>query len=84
MEHVLSLYSYTAKTTPRRHAIIDEYAEEIDRVYDAVEESTQSGIPPPSHWDVDGVKSFVRAIVDRVLVQKVKDEEDLFENGCDR
>ncbi|TFK38857.1 hypothetical protein BDQ12DRAFT_629926 [Crucibulum laeve] len=76
-------FHYTAKSTARRQAIINDYHDEIEALYASVEESTQSNIPPPREWDIISTTNFVRAIVDKVLVHKVQDEDDIFEHGCD-
>ncbi|KAH9934343.1 uncharacterized protein B0H18DRAFT_870080 [Fomitopsis serialis] len=76
-------FTYTAKSTARRRAIIDDYADDIDTLYDNLEKTTQSGIPPPSHWDVLTTLEFVRAVVNEVLVHNVEDNDDIFQYGCD-
>ncbi|KAH9841046.1 uncharacterized protein C8Q71DRAFT_890574 [Rhodofomes roseus] len=76
-------FTYTAKSTARRQAAIDDYAEEIDAAYDRVEESTQSSIPPPSQWDRPTTLDFVRAVINKVLVHNVDDNDDIFQHGCD-
>ncbi|TFY68318.1 hypothetical protein EVJ58_g1099, partial [Rhodofomes roseus] len=76
-------FTYTAKSTARRQAVIDDYAEEIDAAYDRVEESTQSSIPPPSQWDRPTTLDFVRAVINKVLVHNVDDNDDIFQHGCD-
>lgn len=76
-------FTYTAKSTARRQAVIADYEDEINAVYDKVEESTQSNIPPPAQWDVVSTTDFVRAVVNKVLRQTVNDDDDLFEHGCD-
>lgn len=77
-------FQYTAKSTARRQAIINNYAEEIITLYDVVADSTQSNIPPPIEWDLIATLDFVRSVVNRVLYQGVKDSEDIFQHGCDR
>ena len=77
-------FTYTAKNTPRRHFVIDEYKDEIDALYDAVEESTQVDLVPPSMWTVDTAIDYVRAVVSRVIERDIGDLDDLFQNGCDR
>ena len=77
-------FTYTAKNTPRRHFVIDEYKDEIDALYDAVEESTQADLVPPSVWTVDTTTDYVRAVVSRVVERELRDLDDLFQNGCDR
>lgn len=77
-------FQYTAKSTARRQAIINDYSEEIKSLYDAVADSAQSGIPPPAQWDFVSTLDFVRLVVNRVLLHKVTDNEDIFQHGCDR
>ena len=77
-------FTYTAKGTVRRQAVLDEYAEEINSLYSKVEESTQASITPPIHWDLVTTLEFVRKVVQKVIVRGVEDDDDLFEHGCDR
>ncbi|CCL99493.1 uncharacterized protein FIBRA_01511 [Fibroporia radiculosa] len=76
-------FEHTAKSTIRRAAVIAKYDDEINAAYDRVEESSQSNIPAPVNWDTDNARSFVRAVVHKVLNHKVKDEDDVFNHGCD-
>ncbi|KAJ3847468.1 hypothetical protein EV368DRAFT_51127 [Lentinula lateritia] len=76
-------FTYTAKNTARRQLILDQYEEEIEAVYKAVEETTQSDIPAPVEWNLLSTKSFVRNIVTQVLSHTVKDGDDIFQYGCD-
>ncbi|KAF8825493.1 hypothetical protein HHX47_DHR6000281 [Lentinula edodes] len=66
-----------------RQAILNQYEEEIEAVYKAVEETTQSDIPAPVEWNPLSTKSFVRNIVTQVLSHTVKDGDDIFQYGCD-
>jgi hypothetical protein len=77
-------FTYTAKGTPRRHAIIEHYALEINALYATIEKSTQADIPPPLSWELDETTDFVRAVVNRVLDSPVENSQDLFQYGCDR
>lgn len=78
-------FSYTAKNTPRRQAIISEYEEEINAIYTAVEESTQADeVAPPSTWDVLSTLEFIRTVVGRVVKASLEDADDMFQKGCDR
>jgi hypothetical protein len=77
-------FTYTAKNTPRRQAIINEYEPEIEAAYQAVRESSQTDVPSPEKWDEISVLHFVRAIVQRVMGKGVEDDVNLFEHGCDR
>ncbi|KAK0461852.1 uncharacterized protein EV420DRAFT_1665230 [Desarmillaria tabescens] len=77
-------FTYTAKNTARRQAILDDYSEEITAVYKTVEESTQANIPPPLEWDDISTKEFVRTVVFQVLSHSISEDDDLFQHGCDR
>lgn len=76
-------FTYTAKNTARRPAVINEYAEEIEALYAAADETTQADLTPPSSWSYEPAKEFVRAVVNRVLEHEVSDYDDLFQHGCD-
>ena len=77
-------FTHTAKGTARRHAVIAEYAPEIDALYANVAESTQADLPPPQQWTLEETSAFVRAVVNNVLERHVEDSQDLFQHGCDR
>ena len=74
----------TAKGTPRRQAILDEYAPEIKALYSSVEQSTQSHLPAPRTWNAEETNQFVRAVVTNVIGQSLAGTQDLFKHGCDR
>ncbi|EGN93439.1 hypothetical protein SERLA73DRAFT_172085 [Serpula lacrymans var. lacrymans S7.3] len=76
-------FTYTAKNTARRQAILDDYEEEINAVYDAVEESTQATIAPPAQWDLASTTEFIRGVMSSVLSRNVSDYDDVFQHGCD-
>ncbi|KAF7349949.1 Acetyl-CoA synthetase-like protein [Mycena venus] len=76
-------FTYTAKMTVRRGAVIAEYEEEIDILYNTVDESTTLNIPPLVNWRADSVRNFVRAAILSVLNVRVGDEDDIFQHGCD-
>ncbi|EIW80018.1 acetyl-CoA synthetase-like protein [Coniophora puteana RWD-64-598 SS2] len=79
-------FTYTAKGTVRRQAVIHAYSDEIDAAYAAAEklESVQSGgFAVPEVWTADAALAFVRAVVWRVVGREVGDGVDLFQVGCD-
>ena len=77
-------FTYTAKGTPRRPAIINEYQPEIEALYATVDETTQAHLPPPRSWNPTQTIDFVRSVVHEVMKRQVADEDDLFQRGCDR
>ncbi|KAH8114663.1 acetyl-CoA synthetase-like protein [Phellopilus nigrolimitatus] len=76
-------FAYTAKNTARRQAIIQNYELEIDTLYYAVQETTQSDIPLPSSWTLPHALDFVRKIVMKVMKHSIGDDADFFRFGCD-
>lgn len=77
-------FTYTAKNTVRRQAVIADYDDEIDALYAAVQETTQPHISAPTTWTLSNTLMFIRVIVTEVLKREIPDDEDLFESGCDR
>ena len=80
-------FLYTSKGTTRRQVCIAEYDAEIRAAYDAVAESSQSHIEPPTIWDMEGTTDFVRDVVIHVMGDtggKVNDDAELFQVGLDR
>ncbi|KAI0091717.1 hypothetical protein BDY19DRAFT_904330 [Irpex rosettiformis] len=76
-------FAYTAKNTPRRQSIIDDYDSEIDALYSEVEQTAQADVKPPSIWDLAHVTPFVREVIQSVLTRTVEDTDDIFVKGCD-
>lgn len=77
-------FTYTGKGTPRRPAIIDAYAPEIEALYATVDKTTQSTTTPPDSWTAEKSLRYVREIVKKVMARLVGDEQDIFQYGCDR
>lgn len=76
--------AYTLKMTARRPQVISDYEPEIDALYDAVKETTTASTELPPSWSPEDAVSFIRSVVGNVMKRKVVDEDDLFQNGCDR
>ncbi|THH15905.1 hypothetical protein EW146_g4648 [Bondarzewia mesenterica] len=76
-------FEYTPKGTPRRHVVIKAYEPEIEAVYDAVKDSSQPDLPPPTSWTEETTLEFMRAVVAKVMKRKLGDGDDLFQEGCD-
>ncbi|KAM5543840.1 hypothetical protein V8D89_002457 [Ganoderma adspersum] len=75
-------FTYNIKGVPRR-TILRDYENEIEALYDVVGQSSQADIPPPSSWEKEGVKAFVRTAVQQVLGRSLPEDADVFSNGCD-
>ncbi|KIJ25888.1 hypothetical protein M422DRAFT_273122 [Sphaerobolus stellatus SS14] len=84
-------FSYTVKNTARRGAILKDYADEIEEIYEAVDDSTQTSIPIPTTttenggWPLEDTREFVHNVVHEIMkdVNAMKDSDDLFSFGCD-
>ncbi|KAI9433075.1 acetyl-CoA synthetase-like protein [Lactarius indigo] len=76
-------FVYTAKMTARRQAILKDYDNEINALYDVVEQTSQVDIPSPSEWTLSQSLDYVRRIVHKVMTQKMADNIDIFQHGCD-
>lgn len=77
-------FSYTAKNTARRQAIIQDYEPEIEALYAEVETSAQTDIEVPTTWGLSECLDYVRRVVQGVMEREVSDEDDIFQSGCDR
>ena len=77
-------FLYTAKMTARRQAILKDYDEEINALYDSVEQTSQVDIPLPIEWTLSQSLDYVRHVIHKVMTQKVADRVDIFGHGCDR
>ena len=84
--------SYTAKGTVRRGAILRDYAQEIDAIYKAVEESSSTNVPVPTGssseggWTTDESLQFVHGVIHCIMkgAEAMGDDDDIFGFGCDR
>ncbi|KAF8905645.1 hypothetical protein CPB85DRAFT_1315335 [Mucidula mucida] len=74
-------FSFNSKGAPRRAVILSEYDREIETLYKTVEERVE--IEGPSNWTFEACLSFARAVVNHNLHHPAKDDEDIFECGCD-
>ncbi|KAF8997175.1 hypothetical protein BDQ17DRAFT_1411496 [Cyathus striatus] len=76
-------FEYTAKGTPRRHAILKTYDPEIENIYQASENQTLSNVPAPTGWDLTEIQAFLHKILVSVLGHDVKDSDSIFLAGGD-
>ncbi|KAJ6471940.1 hypothetical protein C8R45DRAFT_1013604 [Mycena sanguinolenta] len=76
-------FTYTAKMTVRRKAVIADYEAEIAAVYETVEDTATLNIPALLSWDADSILEFVRNAVRSVVSSELGDDDDMFHHGCD-
>jgi hypothetical protein len=69
--------------TVRRGAVIADYEDEIETLYETVEETATLNIPPVVEWSTDSTLDFVRNAVHNIMANDLGDDEDIFQHGCD-
>ena len=77
-------FTYTAKGTARRKAVIKDYQPEIDALYEQVDKLAETDGPMIQNWDYDTALDVVRKVVSGVLEKTLNDDDELFQHGCDR
>lgn len=77
-------FVFTGKLTVRRRAVIADYEQEIDALYDAVNETSQVIKRFPEKWTRESSLVFARELVTTVLRDPVEDDDDIFQHSCDR
>jgi hypothetical protein len=75
---------FTPKGTPRRQVCLKSYGGEIDAVFEAVKESSQTDISIPESWTSENALAFVDTAVRRVIKHPLTVDQDFFLQGCDR
>ena len=75
---------FTPKGTPRRQVCLEAYAQEVDAVYLAVKDSSQTELVSPTRWTYETTSGFIRTAVSNVVVARLDDDDDIFQQGCDR
>ncbi|KAK0220052.1 hypothetical protein IW262DRAFT_1554790 [Armillaria fumosa] len=77
-------FTYTTKNTARRLPVLEDYEDEIQALYNTVEDNILTDyLPPPCEWNSTSTVGFIRVVVRHVLKQSLSDADDLFEYGCD-
>ncbi|KAF8879343.1 acetyl-CoA synthetase-like protein [Mucidula mucida] len=74
-------FSFNAKGAPRRSIVLADYDREIEALYKSVQEQIVE--EHPLVWTLEASLAFVRTIVNKNLHHPAKDDDDIFECGCD-
>ncbi|KXN82193.1 Polyketide synthase HetM [Leucoagaricus sp. SymC.cos] len=74
---------FTPKGTPRRQVCLKTYEKDINALYEAVKDSSQTDISIPELWTPDNAVAFVSSAVRRVIRQPFAADQDIFQHGCD-
>ncbi|KAH9848670.1 acetyl-CoA synthetase-like protein [Lenzites betulinus] len=72
-----------AKGLPRRGVILNDYSEEIEGLYQQVEDSSQGHLNAPPVWDESSAHAFVRGVVEQTLRRTIGVNDDIFRHGGD-
>ncbi|KAK0201251.1 NRPS-like enzyme [Desarmillaria ectypa] len=83
--HPSKPFTFTAKGTLRRPAILEAYSKEIEAVYEAVDKISVSSIRAPQKWSLDDITEWIRRILQSLLRAdaKISDMQDIFVVGVD-
>ncbi|KAJ7457190.1 hypothetical protein B0H11DRAFT_2243454 [Mycena galericulata] len=77
-------FQETAKGTPRRHAILEDYAQDIDAAYAAFDNSVTSAVPQAGgEISMQDALEIVRGHVRVNVGPSISDHENLFDAGAD-
>ncbi|KAF8311061.1 acetyl-CoA synthetase-like protein [Clavulina sp. PMI_390] len=76
-------FTFTGKGSIRKRAVVEEYTEEIDAAYAALEAGTSTDVEAPATWDKESTLDYVRKVVHKVMEAKVEDGDDIFQHGSD-
>ncbi|THU99130.1 acetyl-CoA synthetase-like protein [Dendrothele bispora CBS 962.96] len=77
-------FEMTPKGTPRRNAVLRDYAEEIESAYGAFDESSQVQFPPPKSWSTEDCISFIHSAIKSIMTDvELGNDDDIFQKGCD-
>ncbi|KAI0822423.1 acetyl-CoA synthetase-like protein [Trametes gibbosa] len=71
------------KGYPRRSTVLSDYNQEIEDLYQQIEDSSQGDLHAPSVWDETSALSFLRGVMEQTLRHTIGDDDDIFRNGCD-
>ncbi|KAF5351512.1 hypothetical protein D9758_007194 [Tetrapyrgos nigripes] len=78
-------FQRTPKGSPKRNAVLKDYAEEIEAAYTAFDESSQTQFDPPKSWNAEDCISFIHVAFQSIMKgdSELGDEDDIFQRGCD-
>jgi hypothetical protein len=77
-------FSLSGKGAPQRTVVIEQYSQEIDEVYEALEENSSLDIHLPDSWDKRDIRRFVDELLSTTLDVTVGSKDDIFHAGCSR
>lgn len=76
-------FEFTAKGTPRRAAILEAYEEEIETLYQNLDQMLPTDVVIPREWSLKSTTTLIRDIVRVILERDIADTDDIFVAGGD-
>jgi hypothetical protein len=76
-------FALTPKQGISRPNTLKLYEQEIDAIYETVQNAASSTVRAPESFNSDSTLRYVRATVSEVMDKTVEFDKDLFEQGCD-
>ncbi|SJK99273.1 uncharacterized protein ARMOST_02564 [Armillaria ostoyae] len=76
-------FEFTAKGTPRRAAILEAYEEEIETLYQNLDQMLPTDVVIPREWSLKSTTTLIREIVRVILERDIADTDDIFVAGGD-
>ncbi|KAK0442587.1 NRPS-like enzyme [Armillaria borealis] len=76
-------FEFTAKGTPRRTAILEAYEEEIETLYQNLDQMLPTDVVTPREWSLKNTTILTRDIVRGILERDIADTDDIFVAGGD-
>ncbi len=77
-------FEFTTKGTPRRTAILEAYEEEIETLYQNLDQMLPTDVVIPREWSLKNTTTLIRDIVRVILERDIADNDDIFVAGGDR
>ncbi|KAK0444273.1 uncharacterized protein EV420DRAFT_1277509 [Desarmillaria tabescens] len=74
-------FQYSQKLTLRKFAVLQDYNDEINQAYRSTE--VAQPLHRPEMWDQEHFLKLARAAVEKYMPCSLKDDDDLFQAGCD-
>ncbi len=75
-------FQYSQKLTLRKFAVLQDYNDEINQAYRCTE--VAQPLHRPEMWEQEHFLKLARAAVEKYMPCSLRDDDDLFQAGCDR
>ncbi|PBK62268.1 NRPS-like enzyme [Armillaria solidipes] len=76
-------FEFTTKGTPRRAAILEAYEDEIETLYQNLDQMLPTDVVIPREWSLKSTTTLIRNMVRVILERDIADTDDIFVAGGD-